>query len=71
MKATAEIMRSAAAAVKKEIPEGYGFMILVFEFNKPGISNYISNAQRPDMIKSLRETADRLENRQDHQTPSN
>jgi hypothetical protein len=42
-----------------------GFALLVFEFGKPGIGNYISNAQRETMIETLRETADRLENRQD------
>jgi len=42
-----------------------GFALLVFEFGKPGIGNYISNAQRSDMIQALRETADRLEKNQD------
>lgn len=35
------------------------------------IGNYISNAQRPEMIKVLRETADRLEKNQDFKTPDN
>lgn len=38
-----------------------GFALLVYEFNNPGIGNYISNSEREDMIKALRETADRLE----------
>jgi hypothetical protein len=42
-----------------------GFALIVFDFFKPGTGNYISNAQRADMIKTLRETADRLERRQD------
>jgi hypothetical protein len=41
-----------------------GFVLIVFEFNEPGVS-YISNAKREDMIKALRETADRLEKNQD------
>lgn len=42
-----------------------GFALIVFELGKPGISNYVSNASREDMIKSLREAADRLEKNQD------
>lgn len=42
-----------------------GFALLVFEFNAPGIGNYISNCNREDMIKSLEETAERLRGRQD------
>lgn len=71
MNATSEIMQSAASSLKSILPKGIGFALLVFEFHKPGISNYISNAQRADMITALRETADRLEKRQDFQTPSN
>ena len=42
-----------------------GFAVMIFEFHRPGISNYISNAEREDMIKALRELADRLEKKQD------
>jgi len=45
--------------------EKMGFCLIVFEFNKPGISNYISNAQRLNMIEALKETVDRLEKNQD------
>lgn len=53
-----EQMRQLAKKISKEIP-GLGFALLVFEFNKPGISNYVSNAQREDMIKSMEETLKR------------
>lgn len=42
-----------------------GFCLLIFPFHFPGITNYVSNADRKDMIKALRETADRLERRED------
>jgi hypothetical protein len=44
-----------------------GFALLVFEFgDREGHGgHYISNAQRDDMIKALRETADRLERNED------
>lgn len=43
-----------------------GWCLLVYGFNAPGISNYVSNSRRQDMIASLRETADRLERNQDN-----
>jgi len=42
-----------------------GFALLVFEFFDAGIGDYVSNAERKDMIDALRETADRLERKQD------
>jgi hypothetical protein len=42
-----------------------GFTLLTFDFNKPEIANYISNAKREDMIIGLRKTADRLESNMD------
>jgi len=44
-----------------------GFALLVFPFNDvpEAGGDYISNAQRSDMIKVLRNTADRLEQKQD------
>lgn len=38
-----------------------GWALLWFGFGAPGIASYMSNGQRSDMIKMLRETADRLE----------
>jgi len=45
----------------KETFPGMCWTLLVSNFTAPGIGNYISNGSREDMIKSLRETADRLE----------
>lgn len=64
-------MQQMAEKVKAMLPSDYGFTILVFPLNKPGVANYISNAQRADMIKALREMADRLDNNQDFKTPEN
>lgn len=46
-----------------------GFCLLVFEFSDVGMANYISNTIRQDMIKALREAADRLEKNRDFRTP--
>lgn len=38
-----------------------GFMLMLFDFGPNGFSSYISNARRADVIKLLREQADRME----------
>lgn len=43
-----------------------GFVLLTFGFDAPGIANYVSNAERSDMITAMRECADRLEKKQDN-----
>ena len=63
-------MRDLAAIIGREIP-GIGFAVLVFDFNEPGIGNYVSNAQREDMIISLKETVKRLEGGRTFPTPEN
>ncbi len=64
-------MQKMAEKVKAMLPKDFGFAILVFPLCNPGISNYISNSRREDMIKALRETADRLENKEDFKIPEN
>ena len=68
LQATEEIMRELGASISsvlKGVSNNLGFALIVFEFNKPGISNYISSGQRLDMIKALKETVERLEKNQD------
>lgn len=50
--------------LEKLYGEQMGFALLCFPFYQPGIGDYISNAQRKDMIKALREAANRLENKE-------
>jgi hypothetical protein len=56
-----EIANSVEGAIN-EIFGKMGFALLIFDLKKPGIGNYVSNAERADMITALRETANRLEN---------
>lgn len=60
---TDSTMRKIADGMEKFIgKEKYGFMVLVFPFsNGPSVAHYISNVNRKDMIKALREKADVLE----------
>lgn len=65
---TEEIMRelgiSINAAIKEYFP-GSGFALIVFKFNEPCISNYISNAKRESMVEALKETVKRFESNED------
>lgn len=64
-----ERMRDVANKLANDIP-GLGFALFVYEKNKPGITNYVSNSRREDMILALRETLKRFENKEDFQTPN-
>ncbi len=75
----ASLMRDCAKAIDQELwlaaVTKYGtteanskstrpkFALLVFD--DPKVAQYISSCQREDMIKALRESADRMEKRQD------
>jgi hypothetical protein len=42
------------------IPPGYGFALLMFSFGEDGFLTHVSNANRADLVKLLRECADVL-----------
>lgn len=60
-----------AQAVEDILPPGPSaagkclFVLLVTHTSEPGLAQYVSNASRPECIQFLRETADRLESRED------
>jgi hypothetical protein len=56
-------MEASARAAQSQLPKGTGFCILAWD--GAGIAQYISTGRREDMIKFLRETADRLGSRAD------
>ncbi len=60
-----QLMTRAAEAVKVVMPPRTGYVVLAFEFNAPAIGQYIANAERASVIQLLRETADRLERREE------
>lgn len=61
-------MRRLAALLEKEL-KGLGFALFVFKFKEPGMSNYISNAVREDMMIALEEKLRIFKNQQDFKTP--
>lgn len=50
-----EEMRDIGRTIASGLPPGWGFCLLVFPFGPNGNTNYISNANREDMIKTLEE----------------
>jgi hypothetical protein len=57
---TEQLMRGLGKVIDLAI-DHKGFVLVVFEFDKPCIANYISNAKRENIIKALREMADKFE----------
>lgn len=63
--------RNLAVEIEARLPPGpssHGkclFALIVADSTGPGVGQYVSNVERPGMIKLLRETADRLERRED------
>lgn len=61
--------RDLALTIEDELPPGPShkgkclFVLLVMDESQ--IGQYVSNASRPEIIKTLRETAERLERRED------
>lgn len=64
-----EVMKKMGEYVQKLLPKDFGFALIVYKFKEAGVSNYISNGERSDMIKALREIADRLDKNQTFETP--
>jgi hypothetical protein len=59
---TDRTMQRIAKNVHEECGPKYGFMVLVFPFDKDEkVAHYVSNANRKDMIQVLREKADIFE----------
>lgn len=52
---------SMADVIGSALPEGVGFALIFADFGDKGNAAYCSNVQREDMIKLLRETANRIE----------
>lgn len=75
-KVGAQEMRDLAGLVnialhdeKGRDPKEIGFVVLTFDWDGQGMTNYISNGHRDDMIKSLKEFIDKNERNQGITTP--
>ena len=50
-----------ADVIRATLPEGVAFSLILADFGEQGNLAYCSNANREDMIKLLRETANKIE----------
>ena len=57
-------MQSIAREVEKQLPQGFGFVVLTFPFgdNAGNLLMYASNANREDVCKSMKEFIEKTEN---------
>lgn len=58
-------LQNIAQNIDKELPEGFGFALLTFKFNaEPDTSDlmYVSNANRQDIVKAMKEWIEKTEN---------
>lgn len=49
-----EKLRTIGRSLKDQMPEGFGFTLLIFSYT-PGAMFYMSSAERTDMIAAMRE----------------
>lgn len=57
--------RTVADLIDKKIPAGTAFILCLAHFGEKGWATYISNSDRSDTIKLLREMADTIEAKQE------
>lgn len=53
--------RELAQTIQEVLPPDVGFVLLLFDFGEDGNLTYLSNAQREDMVKTLKELVAKLE----------
>lgn len=56
-----ELAKTLDEVLEESLGKRLGFAMIIFEFGAPGIANYISNAERDDMIEALKGTVERFE----------
>ena len=55
-------MQNIARKVDEELPDNFGFVVLAFKFNEKGEMIYVSNANREDVVKAMKEFIEKTEN---------
>lgn len=51
-------LQALARHVDKQLPYGWGFVVLAFPFGAGGRMNYIANAERADVVRAMYEFID-------------
>lgn len=57
------LLKDIGASIGAALPDGFGFNLLIFNFGEGGATFYISNAQRADMLKAMKEFIAKQEGR--------
>jgi hypothetical protein len=55
-------MKTIAGKVHEELPDGFGFVVLAFNFGEGGELMYVSNANREDVVKTMKEFIKKTKN---------
>lgn len=57
-------LRHVAHVLEDMLPEGYGFTLLTYQFgeNPDNRLNYVSNSNREDVVKAMKEWIEKTEN---------
>ena len=60
------IAAKLAPSIHNAMPEGWGFALVMYTLNTEGNGRetYISDLDRDDLVQALRNTADKIENRE-------
>jgi len=48
-------LRALGRHVDKQLPYGWGYVVLAFPFGADGRMNYVANARRPDVVRAMYE----------------
>lgn len=48
-------LQALARHVDRQLPYGWGFVVLAFPFGEGGRMNYVANADRPDVVRAMYE----------------
>jgi hypothetical protein len=48
-------LQQIARSVDRQLPFGWGWVVLAFPFGAGGRMNYVSNARRPDVVRAMYE----------------
>lgn len=57
-----ELLRGVAKRIGHDMPQGFGFTLLIFSYGEQGSMFYISTAQRADMLNAMKEFIRKQEN---------
>ena len=53
--------RKLGRLIKSNMPQGFGFTLVLYSYGADGVMTYLSSGVREDCIKMLRECADAIE----------